>query len=226
MKNSQSGFTLLEMVMVGAMTTILVVLLSDFFVGRMLDYTRNETQVILQSNTKQAIETMERDIKSAVAVEANNTFEDANSPAAPSNLLSWASTTSEPATIVLAVPAKDTNGNLLYVDPLRNSLHTNDVIYYVDSVSKILFRRVVANPVSGNAAKTTCPPAEATPSCPSDSHVVENVANLKATYYNGENQETATPSQAGSILFEVTQTRERLGRVYRSTLVTRASLRN
>lgn len=223
MMRKEPGFTLIELVVVVSVVSILSVVLSDFFAGRLIDSTRTQTRANLQANTREAMEVMEKDIKAAHGVEDVNRWADVNSPGGAMNPYSWTSNTT---TLVLAIPAQDTNGNLLYVDVLRNILQTNDVVYYIDPVSKILYRRTVANPVSGNAAKTTCPPQLASESCPRDGKVVEDVAELTAIYFNNSGVYTATPAEAGSIELTLKQSRKRLGKTYNSILTSRATLRN
>ncbi len=223
--SKEAGMTIIEVVMVSAVIGILALVISQFYVGRLVDYSRNFTKIVLQTNTKQAVETMIRDIKFAAYVEANNRWPDNNAPGAPGNLLSWQSTATVPATVVLAVPSRDASGSIIYVDALHNTAHTDDIIYYITN-GKTLLRRVVANPVSGNAAKSTCPPASATPACPADAKVVEDVASLSAEYYDANNAITNTPSLAGSLQITLQQTRSSFGRSYNSSLTSRATMRN
>ncbi|MBW3538230.1 type II secretion system GspH family protein [Candidatus Parcubacteria bacterium] len=221
----QAGFSLVELIIAITMMGMLAVVVSEFYSQRLVDYARSYSQILLQTNTKQAVETMTRDIRSAQNVELNNTLPDDNSPGAPGNLYSWQSTTGSPAVVVLAVPALDGSGNLLYVDPLHSAVYTNNLVYYIDG-SGILYRRTIANPVAGNAAVTTCPPALASPACPPDGKVVEDVADLQAAYIRGGGAAAATPDEADLVQITLQQTRTSFGRSYNSTLASQARLRN
>lgn len=223
--NNQSGYSLVELLIAISMVSVLALIVSQFYVNRLIDYNRTFVITVLQSNTKQAVDTMEGDIKFATRVSANNQWPDSNSPSAPSNLYSWTSNTSTPATIVLAVPSRDSTGNVIYADGLHTQLQTDDVVYYVNA-QNALYRRVIANPITGNASKTTCPPASATASCPADAKVVEDIASLSAVYYDTTNTITVTPSGAYSIQISLQQTRTKFGRTYVSKLTSQASLRN
>lgn len=220
------GFSLLELMIATLVIGILSITVSGFYVNRLIDASRTFTQTSLQSNTKQAVDIIVRDIKSAQTVETSNRWPDANAPSAPADPYSWLSTVSNPSTLVLATPAVDASGNLLYVDLLHNVLQTNDVIYFVEPAGKILYRRIVANPASGNVAKTTCPPALATPSCPVDAKVVEDVANLKVSYLDSNGASTTNPDLAGSVVFTLQQSRVKFGATYKSVLTSQATMRN
>jgi Tfp pilus assembly protein PilE len=225
-RHSQAGFTTVELMVASVLVSIVVLIMGQFFASSLGSYTRSFTKTVLQSNTKLGIETLERDIKAAQAVEDPNRWPDNNAPGAPSDKYSWHPTSGSGATLVLSVPAKDAAGNVLFADPLHNTVQTNDVIYYLASGSKILYKRVIANPVSGNAAVTTCPPTLATVSCPADPKIVEDVANLSITYYTSNNTVTNNPPSAGLVELTLTQTQTKGSRVYTNSFTSKVSLRN
>ena len=74
------GFTLLELLVATTIIGILALVVSGFYVDRMVDSARNTTLLILQSNTKQALESMQRDIKSAQDILVTNQWPDPNGP--------------------------------------------------------------------------------------------------------------------------------------------------
>ena len=221
---NQRGFTLLELIVATTIIGVLAIMVSGFYVDRLVDYARSETLLILQSNTKQALETIQTDLKQTVTVESANHIADVNGPGG--NQFGWASTSASPSTLVLSVPSRDASGNLIYVDAQHTTLQTDDVIYYIDSAKKTLYRRVLANSASGNAAKTTCPPSKATASCPADGKVIEDVANLVATYYDTNNNATSTLASAYAVNTLLTQSRVKFGRTYTNSLNSRTMLRN
>lgn len=221
----QAGYTLLELIMAATIIGILALIVSEFYVSRLIDYARNETIIVLQTNTKQALTSLERDTKSAQAVLATNQWPDPNGPSG--NQFGWTSTTGSPSVLVLAVPARTTTNALIYTDANTHAaLQTDNVIYYVDSAKKTLYRRVIANPVSGNSAKTTCPPAIANASCPPDAKIIEDVANLQVTYFDSNDAATASVGSAYSLNATLTQSRAKYGRTFTNSLTSRASLRN
>jgi hypothetical protein len=225
-KGLSAGFTTVELSVAAVLVSIVVMIMGQFFATNLNSYTRSFTKTVLQSNTKLGIETLERDIKAAQAVEDPNRWPDPNAPGAPGDLYSWHPSTGSGATLVLAVPARDTSGNLIFADVLHNAIETNDVIYYLDAGSKILYKRVIANPVAGNATLTTCPPAAASASCPSDAKIVEDVADLTIAYYTSNNTLTTNPPSAGLVQITLTQTQKKGSRTYTNSFASRVSLRN
>jgi prepilin-type N-terminal cleavage/methylation domain-containing protein len=225
MNKQEAGMTMIELLMAATVIGILALVVSTFYSNRLIESSREFSKTILQANTKQAVETMERDLKFAQYIEANNRWPDNNAPSAPGNLYSWQSTTSTPATLVIAVPSRDASGNIIYFDALHNTVQTDDIVYYIDS-QKILYRRTIANPVAGNKAVTTCPPALATSTCPADAKVVEDVASLQVVYYDGTNNSTLTPANAGSLAITLQQSRTKFKQTYTSSLTSRVTMRN
>ena len=222
----QRGVTTLELLIGASLVTLLAIAMGDFVIENLRRYVKNEAQIAVQQNTRVASELLLRTIRSAQAVESSNRWPDPNGPGGSGNQYSWSSSTSNPATLVLAVPAVDTDGNALYADSLHNSLHTNDVVFYIDASSQSLYRRVIANPVSGNAAKTTCPPALATASCPPDTRVIDSVANLTTAYLLANNVSATTPSSAAAIQVTLTQQITRAGVTNSETITAKATMRN
>lgn len=222
----EHGISLLELIISGSIMSLLALVLSTFMTGRLHDYARSEAHITVQQNTKTALELLLGALRSAQAVQSVNRWPDVNGPGGPLNPYSWQTTTADPATLVLAVPAVDSSGNPLYADILHNSLQTNDVIFYINSNDQSLYRRVIANPVVGNAAKTTCPPELASALCPPDAKVIERVAGLDAIFLLNHNLTTTTPEDAASVRVTLTQELRRGGVDYRSSLTGQGTLRN
>ena len=210
----QGGFTLLELIVASGIVGILALVISQFYTNRLTDYAREFTTTVLQSNTKQAIETMERDIKSAQYVEANTNLTDANKAEG------WTTGTN---VLVLQTPALDASGNPIYIDGFHTTVWSNEVIYFVSQ--NVLYRRQLANSnAPGNTAVSTCPAG--TPGCPPDAKVIEDVASMTLAYYNDQNQVTTLPNLVHIIQTTLQQSRSSFGRVFTSTLTSSAALRN
>lgn len=207
---SEAGFTTIEIMIAITMMSVIALVVLDFFVDNLISYHRNESQVMLQANTRQAIDALSRTIRSAQGVEATNSITDANQTGG------WST---DANTIVLATPSLDSSQNPIYADASHNTLYTDNIILYVDS--DIIYRRVLANPnASGNAAITTCPPSAASPSCPADSRVVEDIATLTLAY------DDPSPEQAQSVDITLTRIRNIFNRTYTSTVNGVVTLRN
>lgn len=215
-QRSNEGFTLVELIVVMAIVGVLALVISEFYSQRLTDYARNFTLTTLQANTKQAQETMAKDIRSARTVESSNSLAD------PSGN-TWTTTTGTGATLVLAIPAQDSSGNLIYVDPsTHNTPYLNDVVYYVSGTPKALYRRRIANTnATGNATITS-----GCSGCPADGKVVENVADLSTVYYDGNNGVAASPTTSYLIDVTLRQSLSKFGHNYTNALTSRVELRN
>ncbi len=224
---NERGFTLLELLLAISLTTILLMVVSDFVTDGIQSSNQDYNKTIVITNTKAAVETVARAIRETRSVEANNSLPDSNSPGAPTNLYSWSGSAGPNATLILAVPARDTSNNLIYIDGLHNSLYTDDIIFYLDSTTHRLYKRTIANAsAQDDKAKTTCPPAIATSSCPADAVIVEDVANLTTSYLDGNNAIVTQPTGTEAVNYSVTESKTIGLRTYTSTYTTTAALRN
>jgi hypothetical protein len=160
------------------------------------------------------------DIRLSTSADDNNRWQDNNAPGAPSNTLSWQS---DGDTLVLATSAEDASGNILFEDALDYITVKNNIIYFAQNGT--LYKRILAAPAAGNSAKTTCPAASASSSCPADTVVLQNVTSFSVKYINGQNQQV-TPTNARSIELSVTVSRTRFGRPITADYTTRMVFRN
>ena len=224
-KTHQAGYSLIELLVAISISTILLLIATDFVITGTLNANIDYNRTVVQSNTKSAVENVARTIRTARSVEATNSQPDPNPPVT-GNPYSWTATAGSNATLILAVPARDASNNLLYVDGLHSSIYTNDVIFYLDSTTRRLYRRTIANSATGNVAKTTCPPAIATASCPPDTIIVEDIAGLTTRYFDNANTSVAVPSGTESVGYSVTETKNIGNRSYSSTYSTITTLRN
>lgn len=213
--SKQGGFTLPEIIIVTAVVGIIALVISQFYANRLTDYAREFTQTQLQASTKQALETVERDIKSTQYVEANNNLTDSY------NTSGWTSGTS---VLVLQVPALDSSGNPIYIDGLHTQIWSNEVIYFVSD--SVLYRRLLKNPnAPGNTGVSTCPTGTGG-GCPNDGKVIEDVASMSLVYYDDTNQVTTLPNLVHTVKATLQRSKSSFGRLFTSTLTTSTTLRN
>lgn len=225
MRLGQGGFSLLELLVSISITAILLLVGGNFVVDGTLSANVDYNRTVVQSNTKTAVDIVARTIRSARSVEAQNAQPDPNPPVT-GNPYSWSGTAGVDATLILAIPARDAAGNLLYIDGLHNNLYTNDVIFYLDPSTRRLYKRTIANAVAGNAAKTTCPPSLATPTCAPDAVVVEDIASLTTGYLDDTNVAVTIPSGTEAVSYKVKESRVIGSRTYSSSYSTITALRN
>lgn len=226
MRHYRSGVTMIELMVSITIASILLLIMLQVTVNSYASWRRESTITQLQTNTKTAVETVAQVVRSAKSVEAQNSQPDANAPDT-ANPYSWQSSTGTGATLILAVPSRTVTGELIYIDQTHTSLYTDNVIFYLEPATDILYRRTIANTTApGNAGVTTCPPAVATPSCPADAKVVADIANLSTTYLDASGGVVATPSGTEAVKYELSQTRTIGSNTYESKYGTIATLRN
>jgi type II secretory pathway component PulJ len=216
----EGGVSLIELLIALILTAALTTLVVSFSVDKLEQNAIQNTQYVLLTNAQTGLDRIGSDIRIASAADDNNRYQDPYSPGAPSNELSWASNST---TLILAVAATDSRNNVLWSDAQDYVSDKNDVIYYLSNGS--IYRRVLADPVSGNAATTTCPTAHATTACPADSDVLDNVTSFSVEYFNSDNQQV-TPSNARSIQLSVTLSVSKYNQNITANYTTRMVFRN
>lgn len=223
---TRCGLSLVEMLISVAIASILVLITLQVLSRSYINWRRESTKTQLQTNTKTAVETVAQVIRSAKSVESQNSQPDANAPDTQ-NPYSWTSATGSGATLILAVPARDATGNIIFIDGTHTSLYTDNVIFYLEPNTDILYRRTIANATApNNAATTTCPPTQSTPACPPDSKVVADIANLITTYLDASGNVVVSPSGTEAVRYELSQTRTISGQTFESSYGTTVTLRN
>jgi len=194
---NESGLTLVELGVALTVTAFLVTIIVSFSVAKLRQGSLQTEQNVLLSNAETGLNVVANDVRLATRADANNRWQDQNAPSAPTNLLSW---TSSSSTLVLATAAQDAHHNILFDDAHDYITTKNNIIYYVKNRS--LYKRILAAPVANNAALTTCPTGSASASCPADKRILDNVSSFTVQYYDGSNTQV-TPTNARSIQLSV-----------------------
>ncbi len=192
-RRSVGGFTLVELLIGLSVTGLLIALIIGFMLNSLTQYGVAGARAELLNEAQIALDITTNDIRLSANADQNNRWDDNNAPDAPADKLSWQSSAS---TLVLATAAENTSGAIIFSDPAQYISQKNNSIYFVNGGN--LYKRTLAAPVTGNAAKTTCPAASATTNCPADRKLLGNVDTFTVTYYNDQNQEVA-PDEARSI---------------------------
>jgi prepilin-type N-terminal cleavage/methylation domain-containing protein len=227
MKTHQQGYTLIELLVAISMSTVLMLAISGFATDSVVSVNQDYNKTLVLSNSKEAVGLVTRQVRLAKSVLANNVLADTYAPSAPGNLYSWASTAGSGNPLVLAVPSHTSDGSVIYTDSTHTSIYTDNVIFYLNSSSKKLYKRTLKNTSApGNVSVTTCPPTNASPSCPADADVVDDVANLTTSYLKADGTTTSTPANTEAVSYTVTETRTINGKPYTGTYSTVATLRN
>lgn len=192
-KRAEAGFTVPEVLVTLVIAGLLISLIIGFMINSLSRYGIAGARAELLNEAQVALDITSNDIRISANADANNRYNDSNAPSAPSNLLSWQSNST---TLVLATAAQDSSRNILFSDASKYISQKNNIIYFVKN--KTLYRRVLAAPVTGNVAKTTCPSASATTSCPADKALINNVDTFTIKYFDKQGAEV-TPTSARSV---------------------------
>ncbi len=215
-----SGFTLVEALVSIVVTTMIVLVLTNYMLSNLQQSTLATNRDTLIKETEQSLDLAGNDIRLSANADQNNRWQDANSPGGSGNQYGWQSNSS---TLVLATAAKKQSGSIIFSDPANYITEKNNIVYFVQNGT--LYKRVIAAPVSGNAAVTTCPAASATSSCPADKELLHNVSAFTVTYLDGQNQ-SVSPVDARSIELHVIVTKKVFGQPVNADYTTRMVFRN
>ena len=218
----KAGFTIVEIVIALSLISILSVIALTFFTNALADNARADAKATLLSEAQQTLDAVTNDIRLSANADEANRWPDENAPGAPSNEFSWAS---DNDTLVLAAAAEDEDKNIIFEDAVEYISWKNNYIYFVQNGT--LYRRTLAADVAGNAAKTTCPAASASSSCPPDkvmAHSV-NVERFTINYLDGDNNEV-TPTDARSVELTLSLKTKAFGNDVKAEYKTRMVFRN
>lgn len=219
-KLNQRGFTLVEALVSLIVTTIVVLVITNFVLTNTEQSAFSTSRDTLIKETEQSLDLAANDVRLSANADQNNRWPDANSPGGSGNQFGWQSNGS---TLVLATAAQDSSGNILFSDPKHYITAKNNVVYFVQDGT--LYKRVIADPVAGNSALTTCPPAQASKSCPADKELLHDVTAFNVTYLDGQNQ-SVSPTDARSVELHVTVTKHAFGQPISADYTTRMVFRN
>jgi type II secretory pathway pseudopilin PulG len=197
MRLNQRGISLVELMVVIIMTGFMVTLVSAFMInywryGYMLESDLDTLGTRLTSG-----DVLRDSVGTSSGLIMQNSLSDAHvgvvDPGDPTGT-HWQ--------IIHAVPGTQSIGSGNTITPLiyyrRPSVSTSgayvmngvqpyedEYILYLDASSKSLKMRVLANPdATGNKAKTTCPPASATTTCPADKIIAKDLTSVAMRYFS------------------------------------------
>lgn len=214
------GFTTVELTIAVSVVSILIITVLVFFATNLRQYAIVNARADLLNEAQITLESINEDIRLSADADEHNRWEDEHAPEA-GNMFSW---TSDTDTLILATAAMDRNGNIIFSDPAQYISWKNNHIYYLNG--DVLYRRILAAPIEGNTATTTCPAEAATKSCPADKVMLNRtVDKFVVRYIDGNNQEVA-PTDARSIELEIGISRRAYGQKITAEYKTRMVFRN
>lgn len=216
--NSQSGFTLVELVVVISVMAVIGVVFLGMVANYFVVITRNNELSEMTINSQNLLRTTVENIRFGDGVRQTNQITDANAPSGGWN------TSQSSFVIVLAVPAL-TTAHAYITDPSTGSPYMNELVYYKSGTT--LLERKLANPsATGNSLQTTCPSSKATSTCPADTQLAQYVNTMTFYMYDQDNNATSDPTQARSVKITLNMQRNAPGNPLNLTTSTQVTLRN
>jgi prepilin-type N-terminal cleavage/methylation domain-containing protein len=214
---TQSGFTIPELLIAIALSTMMSVLMVTVFIYAYGGLLAEQAKADMVLESQLYLKRMTEDVRVANIVLTTNSLTD------PEDGSPGGWVTSDPANIIiLTQPVVDSNKDLIY-DSNTGYPYQNEIIYH--GSESIMYRRTLSNDsVPGNAAKTTCIPSTST--CPPDIKLTEDLKNMTFVFYDADNQSTTTPENARSVAITVNLEKKIFGRSVSIQNTTRMTLRN
>jgi prepilin-type N-terminal cleavage/methylation domain-containing protein len=219
-KLRQDGFTIVELTVAITVTTILLMIIMNFFANYLTQYSVDQLRGNLLAEAQTALDTISEDIRLSASADDTNRWQDQYAPNAPGNLLSWQS---DGDTLVLATAATTSTNDIIFADATEYISEKNNNIFFV--ADEKLYKRTLASPVAGNSAVTTCPPVNASTSCPADKVLAENVKDFSIRYLSSEDLEV-TSTDARSIELTLDMEATHFNKVLDASYTTRMVFRN
>lgn len=223
-KSQQSGFTIVEVLLVITLTGLLV----GPVVGGMFYFysgmVANNERASLALEAQTVLRLMSQELLVSAGVRDQSAVEDPNRPGG------W-TTSNEDLVMIIATPALDSDNNFI-IDPGTGQAYRNELVYYVDDGT--LYKRTLAHPeAAGNSANTSCTQNASTTTCeasyPPDKVLSEHFKEMSFTFYDLNDQELgeeADSSQARSIKMFITMEDRSFGRTINFKNDIRVTLRN
>jgi type II secretory pathway pseudopilin PulG len=217
-RREDSGFTITELVISLTVASFLALVLFTATFYYYVNTSQSETSTSLALDSQTILTQITDDIRLADSIANTNTITDTNGPGG-----GWV--TSDPSNIIIIEsPAVNSSRNIIY-NSTTGFPYRNEFIYFISGTN--MYKRVLANTAAtGNTAKTTCPAASASPTCPKDLAFSPNVSNLTFTFYDSTDATTANAANARSVLFRVDMAKKMFGKNISLNNSTRVTLRN
>jgi len=212
------GFTLVELNLSITIMAILLVSILAIFTNYFVTTTRTNTLISMTTDSQNLLRTAVEELRYGAGVRQTNSITDANAPSGGWN------TSNANFVIIIAVPAVDAERNYI-IDSSTGSPYMNELVYYKSG--SILYKRILAHPdATSNNTTTSCPPANASSSCPADRRMAENVDDMVFTLYDQDDAVTTDPLQARSVQIDLDMEKDTFGEPLTFANSIRITLRN
>lgn len=202
------GFTIIEVLVTVTVASGMIMLVTAYMINNIQQSSLATARQDIITETQQTLDVAANDIRLSANADLNNRWADTHAPGGSGSPYSWQSSST---VLVLATAAENKQGNIIFSDPNNYITYKNNIIYFINN--KTLYKRILAASVTGNKAKTSCPSASASTSCPSDTELIHNVTSFSVRYLDGLNQDVQ-PTDARSIELQLATSK----RIYSQTI--------
>lgn len=198
--NTESGFTIVELVLslvVGSMLSLTVI---AFTFSYYMDTMRAQAETNMLIESQIILRRVADDMRYSSSILTTNTIADANEPSGGWN------TSNDDLILILSTPAADSQGDFIDNED-QGTLYQNEFIYFADGQN--FYKRVLANSgASDNRLLTNCPAASASASCPADPLLSEDFSAMSFIFYdqNGDVTNDPTLGRSVDIIIELEKT--------------------
>lgn len=213
------GFTLIELMVAIAVTGLLTVIIMSFMVNTVAESAQESAREDLLTQAQTALDTASNDILQSADADTVNRYADPNGPSG--NQFGWHSSGT---TLVLATAVTTAQNTIIFDDPLHYITAKNNLIYYVSNGT--LYRRILADSITGNRLVTSCPVGASSSTCPPDATLATGVSSFAVTYYDNNGALTSDPSTARGVQLAITMTRVKYNKTISVSYAQRTVFRN
>lgn len=212
------GFTLVELTVAISLFAVIGVTFLGLTASYFVSINRTSQMTELTVTSQNLLRTTVENIRYGDGVRQTNQIADPNSPSGGWN------TGNSSFVIIIAVPALDSSKNYI-INPETGSPYMNELVYYKSGLT--LMQRKLADPAAaGNTLKTTCPPNQASSTCPADIELANYVSSMLFTLYDQDAAVTSDAASARSVKITLTMQRNSPGDPLELTNNIRVTLRN
>lgn len=197
MKRRDAGFTITELLIVIIMTSLLTLIIMVFAFDLWRTSAIQEASNDTLETRFNASDTLREEIGTSAGLIIQNSITDSHTlvpdTSIPGNNY-WLPIHAIPGTY--SVGASGTYKPLIYFRRFSfdssgnyimngNQPYEDEYVLYLDGTNKALMQRNLANPAAtGNRLLTSCPPSQATSTCPADKTIASNLSSVAVRYFS------------------------------------------
>jgi type II secretory pathway pseudopilin PulG len=217
--NSQSGLTIVELVISLVVAGILITTLltvTFFFYGSTL---RNSNEARLAVESQNILRSIAEELRVSSGIRTTS-LPDANATGGQ-----W-TTSDTNLVLIIASPAFDSSNEFIS-DP-SGGVYNNEIVYFAQG-SKLYKRFLTPSGATGNRTKTSCPAATSSATCPEDVLLTEHFKALSFKFYNQDNSLIVSPTpitNARSVEFKIDMQEKAFGSIVTYNNKIRMTMRN